>query len=80
MRRGQPKAAPRGSPPPLGGLLAPPGTPIKSWGRQQAPPQVHLVLSLQLLGQLENTGPPPADKEKISSLPTVTVTQEQVGR
>ncbi|XP_010082905.1 PREDICTED: E3 ubiquitin-protein ligase RNF115-like, partial [Pterocles gutturalis] len=31
-----------------------------------------------LLGQLENTGPPPADKEKISSLPTVTVTQEQV--
>ncbi|KQL32321.1 E3 ubiquitin-protein ligase RNF115 [Amazona aestiva] len=32
----------------------------------------------QLLGQLENTGPPPADKEKISSLPTVTVTQEQV--
>uniref|UniRef100_A0A8C0VAC2 RING-type E3 ubiquitin transferase n=1 Tax=Cyanistes caeruleus TaxID=156563 RepID=A0A8C0VAC2_CYACU len=34
--------------------------------------------SLQLLGQLENTGPPPADKEKISSLPTVPVTQEQV--
>uniref|UniRef100_A0A674GVB1 RING-type E3 ubiquitin transferase n=1 Tax=Taeniopygia guttata TaxID=59729 RepID=A0A674GVB1_TAEGU len=33
----------------------------------------------QLLGQLENTGPPPADKEKISSLPTVLVTQEQVG-
>nr|KAF6414209.1 ring finger protein 115 [Molossus molossus] len=32
----------------------------------------------QLLGQLENTGPPPADKEKITSLPTVTVTQEQV--
>nr|RLV63599.1 hypothetical protein DV515_00018111 [Chloebia gouldiae] len=32
----------------------------------------------QLLGQLENTGPPPADKEKISSLPTVLVTQEQV--
>nr|XP_042699236.1 E3 ubiquitin-protein ligase RNF115 isoform X2 [Chrysemys picta bellii] len=34
----------------------------------------------QLLGQLENTGPPPADKEKITSLPTVTVTQEQVAR
>lgn len=34
----------------------------------------------QLLGQLENTGPPPADKERISSLPTVPVTQEQVGR
>ncbi|XP_061264722.1 E3 ubiquitin-protein ligase RNF115 isoform X2 [Bos javanicus] len=34
----------------------------------------------QLLGQLENTGPPPADKEKITSLPTVTVTQEQVDK
>ncbi|NXH44253.1 RN115 ligase, partial [Dicaeum eximium] len=33
----------------------------------------------QLLGQLENSGPPPADKERISSLPTVPVTQEQVG-
>ncbi|XP_021239475.1 E3 ubiquitin-protein ligase RNF115 [Numida meleagris] len=32
----------------------------------------------QLLGQLENTGPPPADKEKICALPTVAVTQEQV--
>ncbi|KAL6489577.1 hypothetical protein MHYP_G00033180 [Metynnis hypsauchen] len=30
-----------------------------------------------LLGQFENTGPPPADKEKISSLPTVIVSQEQ---
>ncbi|XP_028819063.1 E3 ubiquitin-protein ligase RNF115 isoform X2 [Denticeps clupeoides] len=34
----------------------------------------------QLLGQLENTGPPPAEKEMISSLPTVTVSQEQAGR
>ncbi|KAK1794680.1 hypothetical protein P4O66_001393 [Electrophorus voltai] len=31
----------------------------------------------QLLGQFENTGPPPAEKEKISSLPTVVVSQEQ---
>uniref|UniRef100_A0A3B3ZYM6 RING-type E3 ubiquitin transferase n=1 Tax=Periophthalmus magnuspinnatus TaxID=409849 RepID=A0A3B3ZYM6_9GOBI len=31
----------------------------------------------QLLGQLENTGPPPAEREKISSLPTVNITQEQ---
>lgn len=31
----------------------------------------------QLLGQLENTGPPPAEKEMISSLPTVAVSQEQ---
>ncbi|XP_065596229.1 LOW QUALITY PROTEIN: E3 ubiquitin-protein ligase RNF115 [Cyrtonyx montezumae] len=32
----------------------------------------------QLLGQLENTGPPPADRERISALPTVAVTQDQV--
>lgn len=31
----------------------------------------------QLLGQLENTGPPPAEREKISSLPTVNISQEQ---
>ncbi|XP_063055309.1 E3 ubiquitin-protein ligase RNF115 [Engraulis encrasicolus] len=31
----------------------------------------------QLLGQFENTGPPPAEKEKISSLPTVIISQEQ---
>ncbi|XP_073667733.1 E3 ubiquitin-protein ligase RNF115 isoform X3 [Paramisgurnus dabryanus] len=31
----------------------------------------------QLLGQFENTGPPPAEKEKISSLPTIIITQEQ---
>lgn len=33
----------------------------------------------QLLGQFENTGPPPAEKEKISSLPTVIITQEHTG-
>lgn len=30
----------------------------------------------ELLGQLENTGPPPAEKEMISSLPTVCISQE----
>uniref|UniRef100_A0A493THR2 RING-type E3 ubiquitin transferase n=1 Tax=Anas platyrhynchos platyrhynchos TaxID=8840 RepID=A0A493THR2_ANAPP len=45
--------------------------------RQLGAPRLAAPLLL-LLGQLENTGPPPADKEKISSLPTVTVTQEQV--
>ncbi|XP_035277926.1 E3 ubiquitin-protein ligase RNF126-like [Anguilla anguilla] len=33
----------------------------------------------QLLNQFENTGPPPADKEKIKSLPTVQITEEHVG-
>lgn len=35
---------------------------------------------LQLLNQFENTGPPPADREKIKSLPTVQITEEHVGR
>lgn len=29
---------------------------------------------------MENTGPPPADMEKVTSLPTVTITQEQVDK
>ncbi|XP_003460922.3 E3 ubiquitin-protein ligase RNF126 isoform X1 [Cavia porcellus] len=33
----------------------------------------------QLLNQFENTGPPPADREKIQALPTVPVTEEHVG-
>lgn len=33
----------------------------------------------QLLNQFENTGPPPADKEKIQALPTIPVTKEHVG-
>ncbi|KAG7278189.1 hypothetical protein CRUP_002151 [Coryphaenoides rupestris] len=32
---------------------------------------------ITLLGQLEGTGPPPAEKDMISSLPTVSVSQEQ---
>ncbi|XP_037120289.1 E3 ubiquitin-protein ligase RNF115 [Syngnathus acus] len=34
----------------------------------------------ELLGQLENTGPPPAEKNTISSLPTVCISQEQTDR
>ena len=33
----------------------------------------------QLLNQFENTGPPPADKEKIQALPTIHITEEHVG-
>ncbi|MEQ2285958.1 hypothetical protein AMECASPLE_037260, partial [Ameca splendens] len=32
----------------------------------------------QLLNQFENTGPPPADRDKIKSLPTVQITDEHV--
>uniref|UniRef100_A0A3Q3XE12 RING-type E3 ubiquitin transferase n=1 Tax=Mola mola TaxID=94237 RepID=A0A3Q3XE12_MOLML len=34
----------------------------------------------ELLEQLENSGPPPAQKEMISSLPTVCISQEQTDR
>lgn len=37
------------------------------------------LLFFQLLNQFENTGPPPADKEKIQALPTIQITQEHVG-
>ncbi|XP_061776220.1 E3 ubiquitin-protein ligase RNF126-like [Nerophis ophidion] len=33
----------------------------------------------QLLNQFENTGPPPADGERIKRLPTISVTEEHVG-
>lgn len=48
-------------------------------------PLLHLLIVcfsliyLKLLGQLENTGPPPAEKEMISSLPTVCISEEQTG-
>ncbi|KTF95449.1 hypothetical protein cypCar_00018436 [Cyprinus carpio] len=35
------------------------------------------VVISQLLGQSENTGPPPAEKKMISSLPTVSISSEQ---
>lgn len=37
------------------------------------------ILFLQLLEQLENTDPAPAEKDMISSLPTVCISQEQTG-
>ncbi|XP_037001299.2 E3 ubiquitin-protein ligase RNF115 isoform X2 [Artibeus jamaicensis] len=67
-------AIPGGSPHPFtwsGMLHSNPGD--YAWGQTGLD-----AIVTQLLGQLENTGPPPADKEKITSLPTVTVTQEQV--
>ena len=44
-------------------------------------PSISLSLCplFQLLGQFESTGPPPAEKEMISSLPTVSISREQTG-
>ncbi|XP_015236061.1 E3 ubiquitin-protein ligase RNF115 isoform X2 [Cyprinodon tularosa] len=72
----------------LAGLFANsgvPGSPPLSWtGMLHSNPGDYAwgqggldAVITQLLGQLENTGPPPAEKEKISSLPTVSITQEQ---
>ena len=35
---------------------------------------------LQLLSQLESSGPPPADKDKIATLPITQITQKHIGR
>ncbi|XP_036371591.1 E3 ubiquitin-protein ligase RNF115 [Megalops cyprinoides] len=72
----------------LAGLFANsggPGSPPLSWtGMLHSNPGDYAwgqggldAVITQLLGQFENTGPPPAEKEKISSLPTVIVSQEQ---
>jgi E3 ubiquitin-protein ligase RNF115/126 len=34
----------------------------------------------QLLNQMDGTGPPPMDKDKISQIPTVEIDQQQVGQ
>lgn len=38
------------------------------------------IFNLQLLSQLDNHGPPPADRETIENLPTISVTAEHVGK
>ena len=38
-----------------------------------------ITTALQLLGQLDNVGPPPASSETIQGLPTVKITKKNVG-
>lgn len=40
---------------------------------------VPFVFALQLLDQMEGSGPPPADARQIESLPTVKIGQDDVG-
>ncbi|XP_078412079.1 E3 ubiquitin-protein ligase RNF126 isoform X3 [Cetorhinus maximus] len=49
-----------------------------AWGANGLDTIITQVVNL-LLNQFENTGPPPADKEKIKTLPTVEITDEHVG-
>ena len=38
------------------------------------------IFLLQLLNQMEGAGPPPADADKIKSLPKIIVSQELLGK
>ena len=46
-----------------------------AWGREGFD-----AIVTQLLNQIESTGPPPLTKEKISEIPTVLITQEEVDK
>ncbi|XDV28252.1 hypothetical protein PO909_031600, partial [Leuciscus waleckii] len=73
----------------VNGIIAPTAMPnmaMGPWGMLHSNPMDYAwgangldAIITQLLNQFENTGPPPADKEKIKSLPTVQINQEHVG-
>uniref|UniRef100_A0A182NQG9 RING-type E3 ubiquitin transferase n=1 Tax=Anopheles dirus TaxID=7168 RepID=A0A182NQG9_9DIPT len=46
-----------------------------AWGREGID-----TIVTQLLNQMDNTGPPPLEKERIAEIPTVTISEEQVER
>ncbi|XP_058393754.1 E3 ubiquitin-protein ligase RNF126 isoform X2 [Diceros bicornis minor] len=73
----------------VNGIITPAAVPslgLGPWGVLHSNPMDYAwgangldAIITQLLNQFENTGPPPADKEKIQALPTVPVTEEHVG-
>ncbi|XP_031418972.2 E3 ubiquitin-protein ligase RNF126-like isoform X2 [Clupea harengus] len=73
----------------VNGIIAPTAMPnmgMGPWGMLHSNPMDYAwgangldAIITQLLNQFENTGPPPADRDKIKSLPTIQVTQEHVG-
>ncbi|XP_038169946.1 E3 ubiquitin-protein ligase RNF126 isoform X3 [Arvicola amphibius] len=70
----------------VNGIISPAAVPslgLGPWGVLHSNPMDYAwgangldTIITQLLNQFENTGPPPADKEKIQALPTVPVTEE----
>jgi hypothetical protein len=46
-----------------------------AWGREGLD-----AIVTQLLNQMDGTGPPPLAEDKIQSLPSVQISQEQVGK
>ncbi|KAM4048961.1 E3 ubiquitin-protein ligase RNF126 [Anomaloglossus baeobatrachus] len=73
----------------VNGIIAPTAMPnlgLGPWGVLHSNPMDYAwgangldTIITQLLNQFENTGPPPADNEKIQALPTIQVTDEHVG-
>ncbi|KAI5092799.1 E3 ubiquitin-protein ligase RNF126, partial [Silurus meridionalis] len=73
----------------VNGIIAPTAMPnmgIGPWGVLHSNPMDYAwgangldAIITQLLNQFENTGPPPADREKIKNLPTIQITDEHVG-
>ncbi|KAL2089923.1 hypothetical protein ACEWY4_014611 [Coilia grayii] len=73
----------------VNGIIAPTAMPnigVGPWGVLHSNPMDYAwgangldAIITQLLNQFENTGPPPADREKIKNLPTVEITDEHVG-
>ncbi|RVE61809.1 hypothetical protein OJAV_G00174000 [Oryzias javanicus] len=72
----------------VNGIIAPTAMPnigMGSWGMLHSNPMDYAwgangldAIITQLLNQFENTGPPPADRERIKSLPTISITQEHI--
>ncbi|KAG8594616.1 hypothetical protein GDO81_001269 [Engystomops pustulosus] len=72
----------------VNGIIAPTAMPnlgLGPWGVLHSNPMDYAwgangldTIITQLLNQFENTGPPPADNEKIQALPTIQVTDEHV--
>uniref|UniRef100_A0A8C5LKP1 RING-type E3 ubiquitin transferase n=1 Tax=Leptobrachium leishanense TaxID=445787 RepID=A0A8C5LKP1_9ANUR len=73
----------------VNGIIAPTAMPnlgLGPWGVLHSNPMDYAwgangldTIITQLLNQFENTGPPPADTEKIQALPTIQITEEHVG-
>ncbi|CAG5896807.1 E3 ubiquitin-protein ligase RNF126 [Menidia menidia] len=72
----------------VNGIIAPTAMPnigMGPWGMLHSNPMDYAwgangldAIITQLLNQFENTGPPPADRERIKNLPTISITQEHV--
>ncbi|XP_076009700.1 E3 ubiquitin-protein ligase RNF126-like [Genypterus blacodes] len=72
----------------VNGIIAPTAMPnigVGPWGVLHSNPMDYAwgangldAIITQLLNQFENTGPPPADRDKIKSLPTVQITEEHI--